>query len=189
MTTSRIDRSVSRRSAIAGIGAGGAAVALAAVANRASAQEGSLADHPLTGTWMTIANSMLPDSPQVPHVAQFFADGTVLLLIPPGDIGPDGPMLQSASVGIWEAYDAQRGHFIVTQTHCDLNGNVVGMVTVEGYPLVNEDGQSFSDDGEMVTVTIRDPFGVVLDSFPGAGAPVRGNRLTFDNATFPEPTS
>jgi hypothetical protein len=187
MTTSRIDRSVSRRSAIAGIGAGGAAVALAAVANRTSAQEGSLADHPLTGTWLTLANPMLPQTPQVPHIARFGADGTVLLMAPPADIGPTGVVLQSALVGLWEAYDAQRGHFTATQPLCDLTGHVVGMVTVDGYPLVSEDGQAFADDGELVTITIRDAAGAVVDAFPGAGGrPVRGNRLTFDNAVFPD---
>jgi hypothetical protein len=164
------------------------AVALTASMHQTSAQDAaSLADHPLTGTWLTIANPMLPETAQVPHISLFGADGTVLLMVPPSDIGPNGVVLQSAMVGIWEAYDEQRGHFNATQSLSDLNGNVVGMVTVDGYPLVSEDGQSFADDGELVTVTIRDAAGAVVDSFPGAGGrPVRGNRLAFDNAVFPD---
>ncbi len=62
------------------------------------------------------------------------------------------------------------------------------MVIVDGYPLVSGDGASFSDDGELVTVTIRDPAGTALDSFPGGvGRPVRAIRLTPGNAVFPEP--
>jgi hypothetical protein len=187
MNTAESGNVLSRRTAIAGIGAGGAAVALAAVANRTSAQEGSLADHPLTGTWLTLANPMLPQTPQVPHISRFGADGTVVLMTPPTDIGPTGVVLQSAMVGLWEAYDAQRGHFTATQSLCDLTGHVVGMVTVDGYPLVSEDGQAFSDDGELVMITLRDAAGAVVDAFPGAGGrPVRGNRLTFDTAVFPQ---
>jgi hypothetical protein len=176
---------LSRRTALAGLGAGGLALAFA---RTASAQEGSLAEHPLAGTWMTLANPMLPETPQVPHISLFGADGTVLLMSPPSDTGPNGVVLQTALVGIWEAYDDRRGHFTATQTLCDLNGAVVGMVTVDGYPLVSEDGQTFEDDGEMVQVTIRDPNGAALDAFPGAGGrPVRGRKLTFESAAFPDP--
>ncbi len=54
MTTSNTSQSVSRRTALAGLGAGGLGVALAATVRHASAQDttpASLAGHPLVGTW------------------------------------------------------------------------------------------------------------------------------------------
>jgi hypothetical protein len=58
------------------------------------------------------------------------------------------------------------------------------MVTIDGFPLVNEAGRSLWRPGEILTVTIREPFVTVLDSSSGAGAPVRGNRLTFGHAVI-----
>ncbi len=187
MNASRSGPTITRRAAIAGGGAAGTGIALSVMSNPSSAQSDELAVHPLTGTWLTHANALLTGTQQVPHIAQFRADGTVLLMVPPSDIGPDGPILQSACVGIWEAHDARRGHFNASQSMCDFDGNVVNVVTVDGYPLVSGDGESFEDDGELVIVTIRDATGVVVDTFPGVGAnPVRGRRLTFETAMFPE---
>ena len=180
---------LSRRSAMAGLGASGIGLALATSLRQSSAQTpiSDLSGHPFTGTWMTLANPALPDMPQVPHIAIASADGAFIAVTPVSDIGPNGPVLQTPLVGIWEAYDDRRAHFVASQTLSSFDGVVVGMVTVDGYPLVSEDGMSFADDGELVTVTIRDANGVVVDSFPGAGGrPVRGNRLEIGNATFPE---
>jgi hypothetical protein len=190
MKTSRNERMISRRSAIvgAGAGAGGLAIASAGITNRVSAQSGSLAEHPMAGTWLVLANPALAETPQTPNVTILAADGTFYAMFPPSDIGRAGPMLQSDLTGIWEPYDDRRAHFLAFQIQSDANGNVLGMVSIDGYPMASEDGQSFEDDGEMVQVTIRDANGVVLDSFPGAGGrPVRGKRLTFESSSFPDP--
>ena len=62
MTTSRTDAPISRRSALAGLGAGGLALALATTARPAAAQEGAgdLAGHPLTGTWAVRWDALPP---------------------------------------------------------------------------------------------------------------------------------
>ena len=186
LTTSRIQRTVSRRSAIAGVSAGGLAIASAGIVTRVAAQADSLANHPMAGTWLVLANPALTETPQIPSVTILAADGTFYATFPPSDIGPAGPMFQSEMTGIWEPYDDRRAHFLAFQFQSDADGNVLGMINVDGYPMASQDGQSFEDDGEMVLVTIRDANGVVLDSFPGAGGrPVRGQRLTFDAASFP----
>ncbi|MCC6944763.1 MAG: hypothetical protein IT335_09315 [Thermomicrobiales bacterium] len=180
---------LSRRTALAGIGAGGLgwAVAAATVARPAMAQDDDLA-HPLAGTWQTLAGPMLPETPMVPHISRFAVDGTCTLFAPLSDFGPDGPFLQTPYVGIWKPYDERRGQFRASQTVSDLEGHVTGGVTVDGFPLVSEDGLSFEDDGSMVQITIWDPSGAIIDSFPGGvGRPVRGRRLTFENLAFPEP--
>jgi hypothetical protein len=183
---------LSRRTALAGIGAGGLGVALAATARTSNAQDAAtdLANHPLTGTWMAMANPALPDNPQVPVPSLFGADGTVLLNFPIVDIGPQGMQFQSAYVGVWEAYDAHRGHFTATQTISAPDGTLVGTVTVDGHPLVSDDGLTFIDDGSLVTVTIRDAAGAVVTVVPPGtpGRPVTGVRMNVGLPGFPDAT-
>jgi hypothetical protein len=149
--------------------------------------EGDLADHPLTGTWMAMANPPLPDSPQVAAPSLFSADGSVLLMFPITQAGPDGVQFNSAYVGTWEADGDRRGHFTATQLLSDAEGTFLGSVTVDGYPVVSEDGQTFVDDGSLVQVTIRDPAGAIVAQFPGEGArPVTGIRMGGGSSGFPE---
>ncbi|MGD9714172.1 MAG: twin-arginine translocation signal domain-containing protein, partial [Thermomicrobiales bacterium] len=151
------DNSISRRTVLAGAAAGGAALALAERSERVNARQESLADHPLAGTWMVFSNPILAGAAQVQNVAVFSADGACLLIIPPTDVSPDGVVLQTPSVGMWEAYDDRRGHFTATQILSDLDGKALGSLTVDGVPLVDADGASVEDDNEMVIVAIRDP--------------------------------
>ena len=75
MTTSHTTPSISRRAALAGLGAGGLGVALAAATRHAAAQEGATAEamatHPIVGNWMV--TTFLGRSPAM---AVFLADGT-----------------------------------------------------------------------------------------------------------------
>ena len=75
----------------------------------------SLADHPLTGDWMAMANRPPPGAPQVPAPSHFGADGSVLLVFPPTQVGMQGVEFVSPHVGTWEADSDRRGHFTATQ--------------------------------------------------------------------------
>jgi hypothetical protein len=79
---------VSRRTALAGLGAGGVGVALGAPSSRA--QEMSTAEHPLTGMWLAMANPARAEDPKFPAPSLFAADGTVILGFVPAEIGMDG---------------------------------------------------------------------------------------------------
>jgi hypothetical protein len=82
-------------------------------------------------------------------------------------------------VGTWEADSDRRGHFTTVQILTAADGTLLGSVTVDGYPEVSEDGQSFIDDGSRVQITIRDPLGAIVQQVPGAtdGRPVTGTRM------------
>jgi hypothetical protein len=192
MTTHGTDAAVSRRAALAGLGAGGLGLALAATARPASAQDAGAADlagHPLTGTWLAMANPPLPDDPQIAVPSLFGADGSVLLMFPLTQARPQGVQFNSAYVGTWEADGERRGHFTAVQVLSDANGAFLGSVTVDGYPEVSADGQTFVDDGSRVVVTIRDPAGATVQQFPGAGArPVTGIRMGPGSPGFPAAT-
>jgi hypothetical protein len=138
---------------------------------------------------MGLANPPLPDDPQVFGPALFGADGTVLLMFPLTQVGPQGVLFNSPYVGTWAADSERRGHFTAVQLLSDANGANLGSVTVDGYPEVGEDGQTFVDDGSRVMVTIRDPAGAVVQQFPGTGArPVTGKRMGVGSPGFPAGT-
>jgi hypothetical protein len=73
-----------------------------------------------------------------------------------------------------DAYSADTAVWVTS----DADGNYLSSYTLEGYPTVSEDGQTFSDDMSRVVVTVRDPLGVVTDVIhPSDAPPVKGNRM------------
>ncbi len=178
--------SVSRRIALAGLGAGGLALATGGAAS--AKQPAGLADHPLTGVWLAMANPASPEDPQFPAPSYYGADGTVLLSFPVGQVGPNGAQLSSILMGTWEAFDEQTGHFTAVQLLSEMDGTFAGSVTIDGFPRVSEDGASFIDDGSMAFVTIRDPAGNVVQTAPAVGSnPVTAIRMAPGAAGIPEP--
>lgn len=191
MTVSRPPTAVSRRAALAGTGAAsiGTGLALAGFPGRAAAQDATLADHPMTGTWLAMANPLLPDAPQVAVPSVLAADGSVLLMFPLTQAGPQGVQFNAAYVGTWEADDERRAHFTAVSVISDATGAFLGTVTVDGYPEASEDGQTFIDDGSRVVITVRDPAGAVVDQFPDtSGRPVTGTRMGPGSPGFPAAT-
>jgi hypothetical protein len=187
MSTSDRHASFNRRTAVAGLGAGGLGVALGARSGRA-AQAMSTADHPLMGVWLAMANPPRRDQdPQYPAPSIFAADGTVVLSFVPAQINMQGELQFTGSpLGVWEPYDEQTGHFTVVQVLADKEGNLAGSLTIDGHPKVNADGLSFTDDGSLVTVTIRDPTGKVVNVIPPAkGTPVTAIKMRVGNPGFP----
>ena len=181
--------SVSRRSALAATGA--AALGLSGLRST-TAQSTDLASHPLTGTWLAMANPPLPEDPQFSAPSLFAADGTVLLLFPVTARGRQGPVFQSAYVGTWAPDSDRRGHFTAVQALSAADGTFLGTVTVDGYPEVSEDGQSFIDDGSRVMVTIRDASGAIVNQVMPTGQPegrpVTGVRMGVGQPGFPAGT-
>ena len=188
MNSSRTTTPVSRRTALSGIGAGGVGVALGSRSMRA-AQAMSTADHPLMGVWLALANPPgQRQDPQFPAPSLFAADGTVILGFVPAVIGMDDKLqFQGSPMGVWEPYDEQTGHFTAVQAMADMTGALVGSVTIDGHPTVSEDGNSFIDDGSLVTITIRDAANAIVTVVPPGtpGPPVTAIRMQIGNPGFP----
>jgi hypothetical protein len=179
---------LSRRAALGSLGALAAVLGLNSRIHRAAAQEATdLSGHPLAGTWLAMANPPLPDDPQVPVPSLFGADGTVLLAFPPTQVGPQGVALNAPIVGVWAPDSERRGHFTAVQPLSDANGAYLGTVTIDGYPEVSEDGQTFSDDGTRAVITIRDAAGAVVQEISGLfERPVTAIRMGVGVPGFPE---
>lgn len=173
MTTDS-NNSVSRRTALAGLGAGGLGLAMVATVRGASTQDATpdaTATHPIVGVWLGY-------SPDI-SIAAFHPDGSANWGIFPNYMDPArGVVFQSPGVGTWEPTGPRSAHFTAISLETDANGTYLGSGTVDGYPLVSEDGETLSDDNSQVVITIRDATGAITQQFSGAGAPpVTGNRM------------
>jgi hypothetical protein len=172
---------VTRRAALVGLGAGGIGVALTAGGRNTTAQDAAsdaMANHPMVGAWMASTPSGL-----APGI--FFPDGTVIVSVPVTGNSPLGTTYVSTQPGTWEPVSERGIHFTGVQLHSDVNGNYVGSITIDGHPVVSEDGQSLVDDSPETSATIRDAYGNVLEVLRG-GPPVTGVRMGVGAPGFPE---
>lgn len=173
---------------------GGALGATAAGLGRgvlpAAAQAVNLADHPMAGMWLALANPPLPDDPPVPGPAHLAADGTFLGMFPITQRGPQGAVFNTPYMGVWESDGERRAHFTAVQLLSDTEGRLTGTITVDGYPEASEDGQTFMDDGSRVMVTIRDAAGAIIEQImptgEPVGRPVTGVKMRVGAPGFPE---
>lgn len=172
MSTSGPNAAVSRRSALAGLSAGGLGVALST--RRAAAQDATaeMANHPLVGIWLAGANV---NELGLVHLA---ADGSSTFQGGSIATGPDDALTFSGSaMGVWEPVSERGIHITFTWQNRDATGAVTSTVTVNGYPVANEDGRSFWDEGTQAVVTVRDPTGAVIEEINGVPR-VAGVRVT-----------
>jgi hypothetical protein len=149
---------LSRRTALGRVAAVGAAVGLGSRVGRVAAQDAAteMANHPLVGTWLAGANV------NELGLVHWDADGNSTMQGGSIATGPDGALTFSGSaMGFWEPVSERGIHLTFTWQNRDATGAVTGTVTVDGYPVANEDGMSFWDDGTQVVVTLRDPTGAV----------------------------
>ncbi len=184
MTTLRHTRPVSRRAALAGLSAGG--VTLVAGGHASAAQDATMADHPMAGVWLAV-------TPEGPSPAFILANGSFFGSSAPIHAGPDGAIsYNSPQNGVWEPDpDNERGiHFTSVQNIHDATGALTGTLTVDGYPVASEDGQSFFDDGTRVRLTFRDASNTVTMVLGEDGSlpPVFGNRMAPGAPGFQEGT-
>src|SRR6185503_897035 len=122
MTTLNTAQSVSRRTALAGLGAGGLGLALAARGHRAAAQESTpdaMAGHPIVGTW--IVDRDVDGSTEAPTMLVHTADGSTIdpLFDVCGGWQPTGP--HSANVTLFGLIDGGSGGYIVIRASVEID--------------------------------------------------------------------
>ena len=173
MTTSHTRQAVSRRTALAGLGASGLGVALAAAAHPAAAQDATptaLAGHPLVGTW----HLTLPGPTGVPFHAliSYTADGIVTQLAP----GPANGM------GAWEATGPRTGVLTVTfvNTAADDPTAFESFGVARNAVEVDSAGNAYAGQGE---IEFRALDGTRIDG-PYGPFPVDGVRIPVEKMTF-----
>jgi hypothetical protein len=175
MTTYQTGASITRRTALAGLGAGGLGLALATAGRSTAAQEGSdeLASHPMVGTW----TAMTPDG-VVPQIHG--ADGSLIAAFPPTYVDPQfGLTFQGPALGHWEPDGERRANFTFFQALSDANGAFVRTVQVAAAIEVSEDGQTWSGGGDGTRVIVRDAANNVIadQTIPSEALTVTGIRV------------
>jgi hypothetical protein len=192
MTTHQKHFPVSRRTALAGLGAGSLGLALTArsgVAQDAAAD--AMANHPIVGAWLT----MNPGDPPSASPVSFTADGVMTVAWAPSYVDPQlGTVFQGTAIGAWEPTGERSIRFTIVQALSDADGAYLGTFTLEGYPEVSEDGRTFLDDGTRAKATVRDANNTVtFEAGGGEGEapmtpPVPARRIQAGDAGFPEGT-
>ena len=181
---------VSRRAALGGVGVATAALGLGTV-GRAMAQEATpsaLASHPIVGVWLNM-NATVPPSPSV---SIYGADGSFVSISPVNYKDTErGVVYASDLVGTWEPTGPRSIHITGISMESDANANFTGTFTLDAYPEVSEDGQTWTDDGTQVKATIRDATNTVVTVLGGGGdqppltPPVRATRMKTGPLAFP----
>jgi hypothetical protein len=155
MTRSTTDSTVSRRAALAGLGAGSLGLALATTTRHAAAQDATpfpMAGHPIVGTWIVDRNP--DDQTDSPTINVFTADGSVF-----------DPLL--AVGGAWQA----TGPRSATVTLLGLiDGGAGGYIAIRSAIEVDETGTTIAGPH---AVTIVAPDGTVLNTIQGHGGSTR----------------
>jgi hypothetical protein len=172
MTNARRGETVSRRTALAGLSAGGLGLAMTATSGRpVAAQDASptaLVGHAMVGSWQMLAGDALGAPSGDPTTATFSAEGTVILTGRP--IRPALPGLPwtltsfATGHGAWRAVDEQTVDFTVVHVRSDETGTYRGTTTVSGTITIDADGRSITG---QETFTAVDQEGALLNAFPG----------------------
>ena len=168
MTTSNTGHAVSRRSALAGLGAGGLGLALANATSRVAAQDAtptSLAGHAFVGTWIVDRNPS--DPTEIPTYNVVTSDGTII-----------DPTV--GGVGVWEATGPNSATFTLTGTITELSAYFL----VRGSVTVDEGGGSATN---IYSSTVVAADGTVMDDLTAVGATATYSRLRLEpvDATGP----
>lgn len=191
------NRPLSRRSALAGLGAGSLGLFLGAAASasppaleiggsgggRLVADAGSDA-HPLTGLWLSHI-ALNGDGDATAAAPAFFgADGTAVLVYPCAESSENGTQIRGLALGTWAPIDDKEARFTAVQACFGADGSYQGTRTYDGYPVVSEDGSTFTVKGEFDLVTVRDAGNAIVSSIAGTRRAMVGTRMTPGNAGF-----
>ncbi len=181
---------MSRRTALGGVGAAAAVAGLGQM-HRTAAQEATpsaMANHPIVGTWL----NMNATDPPSPSTGIFAADGSFVSVSPVNYKDTErGVVYASDLVGTWEPTGPRSIHVTGINMGTDANGVFTGTFTLDAYPVVSEDGQTWTDDGTQVKVTIRDAMNAVVTVLGGGGdqppitPPVMATRMKPGVVVFP----
>lgn len=193
------DAHLTRRHALAGLGAGSIAALIGAsvganphVANRETGSapdvsQVAMATHHLNGRWL--ASVRLPSNPGISvAVPSFFSpDGTIMMIFPGTEAAKRGVEIRGVALGEWEPVDARVGHFTAVQVLATLEGGYVGTVTVDGYAVLDDDDLGFTVRNDDHVFTVRDAYNTITEHLAiSAANPMHGIRMRAGNPGFPD---
>ncbi len=186
MSMHQRDASISRRTALAGLGAGGVGLAFAAGARPVAAQDAAseMATHPIVGAWLVAPSSERRGFETI----VFTADGSVMQgFAVTLDHGPRGVWFSGPGVGAWEPTGERGAAYTAVTVLSDAAGTNLGTTTVDGTIVVSEDGRTFDDGSFETTFTHHDSSGAITSelSIGPNDPPIIATRIRVKSPGFP----
>ena len=175
---------VSRRSALAGLGAGGLGLALAARPAASQDAAAEMASHPLVGTW-----AVMTPGGVVPQIHG--ADGSMIAAFPPNYVDSVlGLTFQGPALGRWEADGERTGHFTFIQALADANGIYIGTFQLADELEVSDDGQMWSGSTSAHIIMRDAANNAIVDQEIPFDSPVTATRIgaTIESVVLPVAT-
>ena len=151
---------VSRRTALAGLGAGGLGLALASRVVSAQEATADMATHPIIGVWVSDFNPADPGKVFVFN--SYHPDGTYSSLHPFAGTG----------IGAWRATGERTCDVLLKYLNIASEAGKIepGIVTVWASITVDDTGDGLTDEA---VIELRAPDGTVVALFPSQGAATR----------------
>jgi hypothetical protein len=185
MFTQRSSAPVSRRAALAGLGAGGAGLAVAASARSVHAEGASMAEHPLAGAWLVSISPGMATA-----LCTLDKDGTALVAVPIcEDNGSGAVSYTTPGIGTWQSEGSRGGYVNVVQVLSHATGALIGTRSTHYFPVISEDGKSFTAEGRFTRVVVRDSTGALIKVMGEDGElpEISGVRMSPGSPGFPGP--
>jgi hypothetical protein len=173
MVTRQRDRPVTRRAALAGLGAGGLGVALAATARPAAAQDAAtdMATHPVIGLWQFNGTPDPALGPQ-PGFETYHADGTYFTW---------GGLNTGCAQGLWRPTGARTAEVLWVAIDTDpFPGGTEARGTATFRFTIEVDEADTTLTYSAGTLDVRDSYGTPLFPAGPFEAPA-STRVTFDH--------
>ena len=175
MFASLTKSNLSRRTAIAGLGAGGIGLGLARSGHSVSAQDAtpaSMANHPLVGTWIILPRESDPGS--TPSVSVFTPDGAFIdangglagLWHPTGPNTADHTFVGIISAPDFNGYVVVRGQIEVDQSGEHWSQTYNAMTVSADGTVANVSPDSRAGANRLHIITADDPMGDSLSEVP-----------------------
>ena len=186
MVTQRSSTSVSRRAALAGLGAGGAGLAVAASTRSVHAEGAAMAAHPLAGAWLVSTSPSMATA-----ICTLNQDGTALVALPVCEDNGIGTVAYTTpGIGTWQSEGSRGGYVNVVQVLSHATGALIGTRSTHYFPVVGEDGKSFTAEGRFTRVVVRDSTGELIKIIGEDGelSEISGVRMSPGSPGFPGPT-
>jgi hypothetical protein len=172
MNTSKETHTLTRRSAVAGLGAGGLGLTAALGAQHVAAQDATpsaMAGHPIIGTWIITRD--ITNTTEVPVVVVFTGDGS-FIDAHQGVAGvwePTGP--QSAAMTIVPFIDEGPGGYIVVRGTWEIDAGGETMIGPANVTVLTPDGtvvarDTLSSRGTRLHVEPMEKSGSGLSAMP-----------------------
>ena len=117
-----------------------------------------MAEHPLAGAWLVSTSPSMATA-----ICTLDRDGTALVALPICEDNGAAPVdTCTPGIGTWQSQGSRGGYVNVVQVLSHATGALIGTRSTHYFPVVSDDGKSFTADGRHTRVVVRDSSGELV---------------------------